>query len=75
MEEFSTHGYQGASLNRVCQEKNISKGRIYHYFNDKDELYLLCVQICFEDLKQVLETFYETMACDIEKSLKKYFDI
>mgnify|MGYP002539826609 CR=1 FL=1 len=40
MEEFSRNGYDGASLNTVCAEKGISKGIIYHYFKDKDELYL-----------------------------------
>ena len=42
LEEFSSRGYEGASLNTVCAEKGISKGIIYHHFKDKDELYLLC---------------------------------
>lgn len=43
IEEFGTHGYEGASVNQICQKHNISKGLIYHNFKNKDELYLCCV--------------------------------
>jgi len=74
LEEFSNHGYQGASLNRVCQEKNISKGKIYHYFRDKDELYLVCVEECFDRLTAYLEVLPETGELEIDKRLQIYFD-
>ena len=48
MEEISRKGYEGASLSTLCAEKEISKGLIYHYFSGKDELYLLCVEQCFD---------------------------
>lgn len=50
LHEFGTHPYETASLNTICQEGEVSKGIIYHYFKDKDELYLLCVQECFDAL-------------------------
>ena len=50
MQEFSAKGYINASLNTVCSENGISKGIIYHYYKDKDELYLLCVSECFTAL-------------------------
>ena len=50
MQEFSAKGYTGASLNTACAENNISKGIIYHHFKDKNELYLLCVEKCFNSL-------------------------
>lgn len=50
LHEFGTHPYETASLNTICQEGGVSKGIIYHYFKDKDELYLLCVQECFDAL-------------------------
>ena len=74
LEEFSNHGYQGASLNRVCQEKNISKGKIYHYFRGKDELYLVCVEECFDRLTAYLEVLPETGELEIDKRLQIYFD-
>ncbi|MDD6468049.1 MAG: TetR/AcrR family transcriptional regulator [Erysipelotrichaceae bacterium] len=54
LHEFSTRGYEGASLNNACTEFNVSKGIIYHYFKDKDEIYLQCVKMCFESLTQYL---------------------
>lgn len=52
--EFAKHPYSQASLNSVCKNGNISKGIIYHYFKDKDHLYLCCVQHCFDQLVSVL---------------------
>lgn len=46
IQEFGTHGYDGASLNRVC-DTGISKGLVYHHFKNKDAVYLACVQQCF----------------------------
>lgn len=37
--EFGEKSYAEASLNTICKEGDISKGIIYHYFKDKDELY------------------------------------
>lgn len=74
MEEFSTYGYMGASLNRVCQEENISKGMIYHYFKDKDEIYLICVEECYESLISYLKDKQNTEVLPIEKNLRDYFD-
>ncbi|MFR6100649.1 MAG: TetR/AcrR family transcriptional regulator, partial [Longibaculum sp.] len=43
LQEFNDKSYEKASMNHICQIGNISKGIIYHYFKDKDELYLECV--------------------------------
>ena len=48
--KFNSYDYESASLNRICKRGEISKGIIYHYFKDKDDLYLKCVQKCFETL-------------------------
>lgn len=50
IKEFNKHGYVMASMNHICQHAEISKGIIYHYFEDKDELYLACVQVCYKTL-------------------------
>ena len=48
--EFSKRGYGAGSVNTICASKDISKGIIYHYFKTKDELYLACVEECFQRL-------------------------
>ena len=43
-EEFSLYGFDGATVNQICQKHGISKGLIYHNFENKEELYLRCVE-------------------------------
>ncbi|MEF9941398.1 MAG: TetR/AcrR family transcriptional regulator, partial [Lachnospiraceae bacterium] len=48
MEEFGEKNYDLSSLNNICNDNAISKGLIYHYFGNKEELYLCCVQSCLD---------------------------
>ncbi len=41
---FSQKGYEGASMNDIRMHANCSKGILYHYFENKDELYLRCLE-------------------------------
>lgn len=50
MEEFGTKSYDAASVTTLCNEKQISKGLVYHNFKNKDELYLKCVEECFRKM-------------------------
>ncbi|MCZ6889061.1 MAG: helix-turn-helix domain containing protein [Gammaproteobacteria bacterium] len=38
-EQFSDRGYDGASINRIIAEAGISKGALYYYFDDKEDLF------------------------------------
>ncbi|HJL14277.1 MAG TPA: TetR/AcrR family transcriptional regulator [Sandaracinaceae bacterium LLY-WYZ-13_1] len=38
-EEFSEHGFDGASFNRIIDAAGISKGAMYYYFADKADAY------------------------------------
>ncbi len=38
-EEFSEHGYDGASLNRILDKSGMSKSSLYYYFDDKADLF------------------------------------
>jgi TetR/AcrR family transcriptional regulator len=74
IQEFSRNGYNGASLNTVCAENGISKGIIYHYFKDKNELYLVCVRLCFEKLTQYMKERRNNFTGTLEEKLQAYFD-
>lgn len=54
IEEFGTKGYVSASLNTICNT-GISKGLLYHNFENKDAIYLACVKRCFCDLTDYLK--------------------
>ncbi|MGN0527088.1 MAG: TetR/AcrR family transcriptional regulator [Acutalibacteraceae bacterium] len=43
-EEFALYGFDGATINQICQKHNISKGLVYYNFKNKEELYLICVE-------------------------------
>lgn len=42
-EEFLAKGFDGASLNRVLERAELSKGTFYYYFEDKADLYLTVI--------------------------------
>lgn len=43
-DEFRSHGFEGASLNRILMRAGISKGQAYYYFTDKGELYRAVIE-------------------------------
>jgi AcrR family transcriptional regulator len=43
-DEFAAHGLQGASFNRIIESAGLSKGAMYYYFEDKEDLYLAVLQ-------------------------------
>ncbi|MBX3083986.1 MAG: TetR/AcrR family transcriptional regulator [Anaerolineae bacterium] len=47
--EFGTHGYENASLNRILETAEVSKGAAYYYFDDKADLFSTVVDY-FMDL-------------------------
>lgn len=74
LKEFGEKSYVEASLNTICKEGEISKGIIYHYFRDKDELFLACVKECFDALTTYLREQVSTDEGEVEQVLKQYFD-
>lgn len=72
--EFSEKSYSEASLNTICTAGDISKGIIYHYFKDKDELYLFCVKECFDTLTNYLSDIIAVDNISIALDLERYFD-
>lgn len=60
--EFNKKEFELASMNDICIVGEISKGIIYHYFKDKDALYLACVQACYD----ALSSYYEERMITLE---------
>lgn len=55
LEEFGRKSYDAASVNSICEAGQIPKGLIYHNFKGKDELYLLCVKTCYDEMTATLK--------------------
>ncbi|MDX1414922.1 MAG: TetR/AcrR family transcriptional regulator [Candidatus Promineifilaceae bacterium] len=69
--EFAAHGYDGASLNQILAQANISKGAAYYYFDDKADLFMTAVShyssIMMADLELpidalTVDNFWPTLA-------------
>src|SRR5690242_4090561 len=50
LDEFAAYGFYDASLNRVIEAAGISKGSMYYYFDDKEDLFAHLVRVEFERL-------------------------
>lgn len=73
LSEFSEQGYGASSINAICASQDISKGIIYHYFKTKDDLFLSCVEECFDRLTEYLRTHIQLERGSIEERLEGYF--
>lgn len=58
MAEFSDHGFSGSRIDRICATADVNVGMIYHYFGNKDDLYLAALEASYRiirDLEQTLD--------------------
>lgn len=50
LEEFSEFGFDKASTDRISQRAGVSKGLIFHYFGSKENLYMITMNACVDDV-------------------------
>ena len=46
--EFTQHTYEKTSINRILDDAKIPKGSFYQYFDDKSDLFYLCIFSVYE---------------------------
>ncbi len=54
IELFNLNGYSGTSISDIAKKAQLSKGILYHYFKNKDELYLYCARLCIDEYMKYL---------------------
>lgn len=74
IKEFGSNEYVAASLNNICKNNNISKGLLFHYYKNKEELFLLCAEKCFEDLSKYLQENFQWRGKGINEELNSYLN-
>jgi AcrR family transcriptional regulator len=52
IEVLNSHGYQGASVDKISARLNVTKGSFYYHNADKDDLVSACVDHSLETLRQ-----------------------
>ena len=81
--EFSTYGFEQASLNRILTKAGVSKGAAYYYFDDKADVFMTVVQYYSQgvrfnievDIGQLTaETFWPTFTQIYQQQLIYAFD-
>ena len=50
--EFSSKGFEGASVDTIAQKVKVAKSLIYYYFNSKEDLLQAITANFFEELLQ-----------------------
>lgn len=71
--EFAEKGYAQGSVNTICGDGELSKGILYHYFKDRDALYLACMEQCFQTLTAYLSEHGTCAEGGVERRLDVYF--
>nr|WP_306264045.1 TetR/AcrR family transcriptional regulator [Pararhizobium sp. IMCC3301] len=49
--EFVSHGFSGASVNEIASRAAINKRMLYHYFGNKEELFLAVLEAAYERIR------------------------
>ena len=53
--EFVEHGFAGASYNRIIEAAGVSKGAMYYYFEDREDLLVTAVEHALEPISALAE--------------------
>lgn len=72
--EFNNYGYYGASVRRICRDGGFTNGRLFYHYKNKAELYLGCVERCYELMSEHLERFRVDYNLDLEHNLFVLYD-
>ena len=69
---FLQKGYNATSMNEVVVASHISKGGIYHHFQNKKDLYMQCIDFVFTRFREWEEQVYRNSS-RIDEILQAYF--
>lgn len=54
--EFAEHGFSGSRIERIAAGASANVGMIYHYFGNKDELYLAALEASYKIIRDREQT-------------------
>lgn len=75
LKEYGTKNYSETSINTICNENGISKGLIYHYFGNVDQVFLACVEECFSKMYHYLEKNVCLIPKDREATMDSFMKV
>lgn len=70
---FADNGTFDISINELCRDYDISKGKFYYYFNSKEELIRVTINKIVDDLCNDVKNFEILDTNDLENVLVSYY--
>lgn len=70
---FAKHNSTDISVNELCRDNNISKGKFYHYFASKDDLLMVCASYVIDDVCADIEAVAVSPQRPLEENLRNYY--
>jgi len=72
IDEFAEKGMD-FSLNTICKDNSISKGRFYHHFESKDNLLSACVCYSLHHLIDTINAYEVNDSISIKENFHRYY--
>lgn len=73
-EEFSHRGYDGASMNTIARQADISKPNLLYYFKNKESLWEAVADHVFDEATQALRQTIRSLSPDQQPSLAEMIE-
>lgn len=73
--EFSQYGYTNSSTNRITKNAGISKGSLFKYFQNKEELYFYILDMVTMELIADLKADVATLPLDLFERTIQYSEL
>ncbi|MFT8578825.1 MAG: TetR/AcrR family transcriptional regulator, partial [Liquorilactobacillus satsumensis] len=70
--EFAQFGFANSSTNRIVKEAGISKGSLFQYFKNKEDLYFFILDYAIEKLVSDLEVRSKNLSSDLFERIVDY---
>ncbi|HYX56734.1 MAG TPA: TetR/AcrR family transcriptional regulator [Nitrososphaeraceae archaeon] len=71
---FSKYGYDRTRMEDIAEEAKVSKGTLYLYFRNKEELFYAISERNITKLKEQLSTLFTTKKEDLILNAEKFYD-
>lgn len=70
--EFSIYGYEKSSTNRIVKESGISKGSLFKYFSNKEDLYFYVLDSVTLELVESIEKNVHDLSLELFQRVIEY---
>ena len=74
-QEFTEVSYMEASINRIIQKAEISRGSFYQYFSGKQELFAYLLQTVLQEIKNMVRAQLTTHGNDLFSAVLGMYDV